>query len=164
MHFFVKATPAPKLRAKNSFFVSVYVAVFFVVSSLSQLISFEDFPGVITGFGLPIDPAFNSVITALVVTLGVFAVPSLLQMKLSPAMRWFSRVSGWLVLIWWLFIGVWQSFVEQMIPNTGLFGADIRIPCGWWLVSYMVVLLTLNGYVAWASAKPKINNHMKKHR
>lgn len=160
MHFFVKATLAPKLRSNNIFIAAMYLAGFFIIASVSQLFSFEDFPSVVGGFGLSIDQSFMPVIAALVVTLEVLAVPSLLQMKLSPAMRWLSRSSGWIVLLWWLGIGIWESSAEFTIQSSGLFGAAIGLPCGWWLVSYMVILLTLNGYVAWGTKRlhPKSKN------
>lgn len=151
MHFFVKATTAPRLRSNNIFIVAVYLAGFFIVTSVSQLFSFENFPGIIGGFGLPIDQSYAPVIAAIVVTLEVLAVPSLLQMKLSPAMRWLSRSSGWVVLVWWLGIGIWESSVDFTIQGSGLFGASIGLPCGWWLVSYIAILLTLNGYVAFGT-------------
>ena len=147
MHF-AKAT-RPKVPNKLSVWTAaLYLALFFVVAAVSQLFAFEDFGGIISSYGIPLDDAFNDVAAAVIVTLEVFAIPFLLMMRLSSLMRVVSMVSGWLVLIFWLAVGIWQSTVSFYIPNAGLFGSEINLPQGWWLVFYVTALVTISIYVS----------------
>jgi len=158
MHFPKSQSIAkPKLLSLQA--ATLYMALFFVVAALSQLFAFEAYPDVLKGYGIPFISDFALPLAALVVTLEVFAVPALLWMKLSPLMRVVSIVSGWLVLAHWLFVGVWQSLADFPIPNAGLFGAKVHLPQGWWLVSYMSILLILMAYIAFGNRLPIIQKH-----
>ncbi|MEP6710347.1 MAG: MauE/DoxX family redox-associated membrane protein [Candidatus Saccharibacteria bacterium] len=159
MHFFVKATSAPTQRSNNVHYAAIYLAVFFVVTAFAQLFSFEDFPGHIKSFGFPIDSLFAPFIAALVVTFEVFSIPFYLRMRISPLMRLVSIASGWIILVWWLVVGIWQSMVDFKIPNSGLFGSDISIPSGWWMVSFLCALLILNTYVLWGT---RLSGHLRR--
>jgi hypothetical protein len=147
MHF-AKATRV-KQQKLSVWAAAVYLALFFVIAAVSQLFGFETFSDIIATYGLPANDVFNKVAAALIVILEVFAIPFLLMMRLSLLMRVVSMVAGWLVLIFWLAVGVWQSMVSFYIPNAGLFGSKIDLPQGWWLVFYMVALITLTVYVSY---------------
>lgn len=146
MHFFVKATPAPQTQLSYIRFVSTYVAAFFATLAVTQLFSYETFPEIISSFGLPLNEIGVKLVAALVVILEVFSIPFLLRMKLSPLMRLVSLKSGWVVLIFWLLIGVWQNTVDFTIGNTGLFGSEFILPCGWWTISFVSVFIVLMVY------------------
>ena len=146
----IKATFGVRPKELSVRFSALYLALFFVVASVVQLVGFEDFPDIIASYGLPIDPSFATVIAATIVSLEVLAVPFLLTMKLSPLMRALSAASGLLVLLFWLTIGLWQNLASPSIENAGLFGSLVTVPQGWWLVSYMVALLVLFGFTVWA--------------
>lgn len=148
MHFARASRVKPPQRL-SVWAAALYLAFFFVVAAVSQLFAFETFSDIIATYGLPLDEAFNKVAAAVIVTLEVFAIPFLLMMRLSLLMRVVSMVSGWLVLIFWLAVGVWQSTVSFYIPNAGLFGSKISLPQGWWLVFYMAALVTLSIYVSY---------------
>lgn len=148
MHFIV-ATRGRLPKELSVWAAAFYLALFFVVAAVSQLFAFETYGDIIATYGLPIDSAFHNVIAAIVVTLEVFAIPFLLTMKLSLLMRIISMVSGWLVLVFWLVLGIWQSTVTFEIPNAGLFGERIGLPQGWWLVFYMTALVVLSVYVSY---------------
>jgi hypothetical protein len=129
---------------------SLYLALFFVVAAVSQLFAFENYPDVIASYSLPGLWGFDLPIAATIVALEVAAVPFLLVMRLSYLMRIVSMVCGWVVLGFWLFIGLWQSYVSFYIPNAGLFGSEVKLPQGWWLVSFVVALIAIAAYVAMA--------------
>ena len=154
MHF-AKAQATQKPSQFSIKAASVYVAFFFVVAATAQLFAFENFPQVIESYGTPFDNGYASLMAAIIVILEVFAIPSLLWMKMSPLMRVVSATSGWLVLLYWLFVGIWQGSVDYHIANAGLFGAEVIVPQGWWLVSYCLILLILLGYVSWSSRLPQ---------
>jgi len=139
---------------------SLYLALFFVVAALSQLFAFELYPDVLSSYGVSFVSAFALPFAALLVTLEVFAIPSLLWMTVSPLMRIVSRTSGWTVLVYWLVVGIWQGVADFTIANAGLFGAKVHLPQGWWLVSYALILLILMTYVTFGSRlSPRITKH-----
>lgn len=146
MHFFVKATPAPQTQLRYVGFVGAYVAAFFATLAVSQLFAYETFPDVISSFGLPLNEIGVKFVAALIVILEVFSIPFLLRMKLSPLMRFVSLTCGWIVLAFWLVVGMWQNTIDFRIPNTGLFGSEIILPCGWWTISFVSVFIILMGY------------------
>ena len=148
MHF-ARASSVKLPQRLSIWAATLYLAFFFVIAAVSQLFAFETFGDIIATYGLPMDDVFNKVAAALIVTLEVFAIPFLLMMRLSLLMRIVSMVSGWVVLVFWLAVGVWQSTVSFYIPNAGLFGAKISLPQGWWLVFYMAALITLLIYVSY---------------
>ena len=130
---------------------SIYLAFFFVVAALTQLFAFESYPDVIRSYGLPMADELALPLAAALVCLEVFAIPYLLWMRVSRLMHLVSFACGWLVLLYWLGIGVWQSIVDFHIANAGLFGAKLLLPQGWWLVSYMTVLIILMALVSRSS-------------
>mgnify|MGYP001791589010 CR=1 FL=1 len=146
MHFFVKATLAPQTERQSIRWISTYVAVFFVALATTQLFAYENFPGIIASFGLPLNDVGVKLVAALIVISEIFAIPFLLRMKLSPLMRIISLKSGWIVLLFWLVIGIWQNTVDFKIPNTGLFGSEIILPCGWWTISFITIFIVLMVY------------------
>jgi len=150
MHFATAHSPKkPTLLSVTA--ASLYLALFFTVSSVLQLFAFEAYPDVIESYDIPLVSDASLFIAAVIVSLEVLAIPFLLWIKLSPLMRIISFVSGWAVLLYWLGIGLWQSITDVTIGNAGLFGAKILLPQGWWLVSYSAVLLILMAYVSWDS-------------
>lgn len=148
MHF-ARATRVKPPQRLSVWAAALYLAFFFVITALSQLFVFETFSDIIATYGLPVDDVFNKVAAAVIVMLEVFAIPFLLMMRLSLLMRLVSMISGWLVLLSWLAVGIWQSTVSFYIPNAGLFGSEISLPQGWWLVFYMAALITLSIYVSY---------------
>lgn len=143
--YYVKPATAAELAA------SIYLALFFLVAALTQLFAFESYPDVIRSYGLPMADELALPLAAALVCLEVFAIPYLLWMRVSRLMHLVSFACGWLVLLYWLGIGVWQSLVDFHIVNAGLFGAKLLLPQGWWLVSYIAVLMILMAFVSWSS-------------
>ncbi len=148
MSFFVQPTDAPKPKSQNVRIVSIITAGVLVVLAVSQLFSFEDFPGVLASLWLPGGDAMARMLAALIVSVEVLAVPFLLSMKLSPAMRAFSMVMGWLVAATWIKLTLWENLTTNAITNVGLLGATVPLPTGWWSVCFALAFGIL---VAWAS-------------
>ncbi len=114
-----------------------------------QLFTFEKFGDVLRVMWPPGGTTNAPVYAALIVTFEVFSVPFLLRMTLSPLMRITSMVSGWLVIIAWLTLFVWQLSSGNVIANSGILGATVSVPVGWWSVFVMLGLGTLAAWVAW---------------
>ena len=149
MSWFVKATAAQRPKTKNIRTVGLGLAGVFVVMAVAQLFTFEKFPEVITAMWLPGDELFSPVRAAVIVTLEVAAVPFLLSMRLSPAMRFISMVAGWMAIVAWLVATIWQNISSGVISNSGLLGASVSLPVGWWNVLFCVALAVLAAWAAW---------------
>lgn len=148
MSFISSATPAPKPKTRNAWLVSVLLAAFLVIMIVAQLFTFEDFPAVLGAMWLPGSEAWMPVYAGVIVTLEVLALPFLLGMRLSVAMRVLSIVFGWLVIAKWLVICVGNILVGDVV-NSGLLGATVILPVGWWSISFCVALGVLALWVAW---------------
>lgn len=149
MTFFVKATPAPKPKTDTVRSISIGLAAIFILMAVAQLFTFEKFPTVIFNMWMAGGDIFAPVWAAIIVTLEVAAVPFLLMMRLSPAARFVSMVAGWLSITLWMGIFVWQNTEHAVVANSGILGATLRVPAGWWSVLFMAALAVLAAWCAW---------------
>lgn len=148
MSLFVQPTPAPTPKTSNTIWISLALAAVMVVLAVAQLYKYEHFPDVIADLGLPGGAAAASIYAALLVFGEVLALPFLLRMQLSPAMRVISMVSGWLTIVGWLVIAVWSNLVVDGV-NSGVLGATVPVVLGWWTVCVFVALGVLAAWSAW---------------
>jgi hypothetical protein len=149
MSVFVQATAAPRPKTKNIRTVGVALAGVFVLMAVAQLFTFEKFPETINAMWLPGGDSLSSVWAALITTLEVGAVPFLLAMRLSPLMRICSMVAGWLVIATWLIVTLLQNLGQNVVVNSGLLGATVKLPVGWWNVLFCVAIGVLAAWAAW---------------
>ncbi len=161
MSFFVQATPPPKPRTSNIQTVSLLAATILAVMVLAQLFSFEDFPAVISSLWLPGGEFTAKVSTAVLVTAEVLALPFLLSLRLSPLFRIVSMVLGWAVVLLWTSLTVWENLVIGAISNSGLFGATIPLPVGWWSVLFSLALGVLIVWTSWGMWPMRKKKHKK---
>ena len=148
MSYFVQATVAPRPKTKNIRTASLALVAIVVVMAVAQLFTFEKFPAVISDMWLPGGGVFSPLYAALIVSFEVLAVPFLLSMRLSPAMRVFSMAAGWITVVAWFVVALWENMTQDVISNSGLLGASVHLPVGWWSVLFSIALGVL---VAWAS-------------
>lgn len=150
MSFFVHSTPATPPKTPTTRKVALLIAAIYIVMALAQLFSFTRFSSVIYNMWLPaIDSVAASLLAALVVMAEVFMVPFLLGMRLSPAMRVLSMGLGWLVTIWWIVTLVWQNVTGSAPETSGLLGATVAVPAGWWSALFMLGIAVLVAWVSW---------------
>lgn len=149
MSFFVQSTPATSPKTENVKYASIALAAVFVLLAVAQLYSFEDFPQVIASMGLEGGRPMAEVYAALLVTGEVLALPFLLGMRLSPAMRAVSMLVGWLVVLSWLKIAIFLNVTTNAVTNSGVLGATIPVPAGWWMVCLFVALALLTVWASW---------------
>lgn len=148
MSFFTKAAVAPQPKTQNTRLVSLLLAALLVGITVAQLFTFEDFPAVLEAMWLPIPAALMPAVAAVIVTCEVFALPFLLGLKLSPAMRIASMVAGWLVVVIWAKLSLGNALTGYG-GNSGLLGATVELPAGWWAVLFCVALGVLAAWTAW---------------
>lgn len=144
-----------KCDESSVLYARLYLALFFVVAVLSQLFAFEDYPAIISDYGVPLLSALSVPFAVLIVLLEIAAIPSLLGMSLSQELYRFSMIAGWTILVYWFSVGFWQSLSADLIANAGLFGAKVMLPQGWWLVCFIAALIVLRGFVSLAQTTRK---------
>lgn len=149
MSFFVQPTVAPVPRTSASKQIAVVYAGFLVLMAVGQLFSFEKFIPLVESFWLPGGMPVAYLFAAGIVVAEVFAVPFLLRMSLSPAMRVVSIVLGWVVPAVWLFVTVWLLMTVNAVANVGIFGASVPLAPEWWVVWYVLALSVLAAWASW---------------
>jgi len=147
MSFFVLPTASPAPKTKNIRPISLAFAAVLVIMLVAQLFTFEEFPGLIASSWL-LDDRTSSVVAASIVALELLALPFLLQMRLSPAMRVVSMVAGWLVVSTWLIVSLCKNVVGDALHSV-LLGATIPLPEGWWSVLFCLALGILAVWASW---------------
>jgi hypothetical protein len=149
MSLFVQPTTPPLPKTKNTRYVSLALAGVFIVLAVAQLYSFEDFPDTLASLGLIGGRQGASLVAALLVTGEVLALPFLLSMRLSPAMRALSMAAGWGVLVAWLTIAVLINSTTNAITNSGVLGATISTTPGWWMAGVFLALAVMAAWASW---------------
>lgn len=148
MIFMSRATKAPKPKTRNVWLASLLLTGFLVVMIVGQLFAFEDFPSALDAMWLPDGLTFATIAAALIVTFEVLALPFLLGLRLSVAMRVLSMLLGWLAITAWLVVSV-GNIVNGGVANSGLLGATVSLPVGWWSVLFCAALGILAAWAAW---------------
>jgi hypothetical protein len=135
-------------KTKNTRTVSIAFAAVLVVMAVAQLFTFEKFPHVISQMWLPYSE-LSSVYAAFIVTFEVAALPFLLSMRLSPAMRAVSMVAGWLSVLVWLAVALWENLSGNVTANGGFLGDTLSLPVGWWNVLFCIALGVMAAWASW---------------
>ena len=148
MSFFVNPTKAPAPKTTNVQKISFLLGGIFLVMALSQLFTFEKFPSVIEQMWVG-GESQAKLIAAILVTTEVLALPFLLRLRLSIAMRFLSMVMGWLAIVLWLWLALWQNIQAAPIANSGLLGATLKLPVGLWDIFFFIGLAVLAAWTAW---------------
>lgn len=149
MKSFVQPTQAAAPKTKNVRYVSVALAGVFVLLAVAQLYSFEEYPDVIASIGLPGGRPMADITAALLVAGEVIAIPFLLSMRLSPAMRIVSMVAGWMAIAAWLKLSIFINLTTNAITNSGVLGATVPVTPGWWMTCFFVALGILMAWASW---------------
>lgn len=149
MKFFVSATPAPQPKTENASKVALLFGGFILVMIIAQLFHFEKFIPLIEGFDLPGGDLVAHLFAASIVTLEVAALPFLLRMYLSPAMRFVSMASGWIAVILWLLVQIYLNLQYSAVENSGLLGTVVPVAIGWWAVFMLTIFGVLSAWISW---------------
>lgn len=149
MSFFVQPSAAPEPKTQGVRYASLAMAAILVVLAVAQLYSYEDFPDVVASMWLFGGRVDATIWAAIIVILEVGALPFLLSLRLSPAMRIISMIAGWLVVVFWLLISVWINMSINAVTNSGVLGATIPIAPDWWIVGVIALVGVMTAYVSW---------------
>ena len=149
MSILPKATAPIAPRVKYAPKLAIAYAAIIVVLAVTQLFSFEKFLVIAQSYSMPGGVAFAALLSSLIVIIEVFALPFLLRMRLSKAMRIVSMWCGWLVALVWYLISLWLMFKPVVIDNVGIFGGLVSLRPGWWFVFICVGMGVLTGLISW---------------
>lgn len=155
MSVFPKAVDAPKSRAKQAISLSLVQSGVLVVIVLAQLFSFEDYLNIFTSMYLA-DKSTTYLIASGIVAAEVLALPFLLRLKLSPAMRVFSMILLWVVSITWLSLSIFLPLNQPGLSSTGLLGGLVDVTSSRLAIFGVIfaILTVINSWGMW----PLINN------
>lgn len=123
------------------YFRAIALALLYLGILLSELFTFEKYSGILSEFGLPGGHVTVVVFTWLMPLVLAGALPFLISMRLST---WLYKISRGLAIaapVLWLVLGVWMNISNSDGHNTGLFGATLTTPVGWWIVGFALLWL-----------------------
>lgn len=149
MSMFVKATPAPRAKSLQVKQISILYAVLLTGMVVAQLFTFDTFIALTASFELPIPGVLPYAIAPALVVFGVFALPFLLRMTVSPAFRVVSMLCSWLAALSWLVITVWLVTTRQVVETVGFLGTIGQLSPGWWAVLFSIALCIVAAWSSW---------------
>ena len=121
-----------------AYFRAFALALVYLVFLLTQLFTFEAFPGLTQYFPLKFGQAGGVGFAVGVIVLELAALPALLSMRSSKLLWWLSRLAAVLVPLVWLAHGVVLGMLGYS-GSVGLFGATLEVMSGWWFVVFMAL-------------------------
>jgi hypothetical protein len=132
----------PKEFYRNAAYWRAFtVAGVMVVLAVTQLFTFEDYPGLIADFQLPGGMFTAWTLAIFIPLIEIASLPYLLSMKIVPKFR---LVSKWAVLaagVIWTLISLWVAIRMGTSVESGIFGATLTTYSGWWMVIFSGLLL-----------------------
>jgi len=136
-------------KTKDAPIIALMYASIIVVLVVAQLFSFDKFLTIVESYWLPGGVVFAHFLAAYLVIVEVFALPFLLRMRVSLAMRVVSMGCGWLVALIWLGISLWLVISTNAVGNIGFVGSVVALAPGWWAVFISIALGTLSAWASW---------------
>jgi len=149
MSIFVQATKAPTPKTKDVKRIATFFAGVLVVMIVAQLFTFEEFVPLVVDFGFPGGEQLAHFDAAFIIVAELLALPFLLRMSVSPAFRWVSMVSGWLVAATWLKFTVWLVASDSQVNTVGFLGTAIELMPGWWAIFMSIAFGILATWASW---------------
>jgi len=136
-------------KTKNIKSIALLYAAILVVFAVGQLFGFEEFQLLVESFWLPGGKPLAFFLSGLIVVAEVFALPFLLNMRVSSVMRIISMVMSWIVPAVWLTVSLWLQLTTNAVTNIGLLGTHVSLMPGWWTVLFSVALSMLAIWASW---------------
>ena len=127
MRFHLASASYPVPATRRLTYVKYAAAAIFVILALAQLFAFEKMGAII---GAELRPGLHDLgklLATAIVVLEVAAVPGFLNIALSPAARYCSRVASVVVWVVWYFV-ILGGMLTNRIVNSGILGDKIDVP------------------------------------
>jgi hypothetical protein len=97
-----------------------------ILMVVSQLMTIEKLLPIIQNYQLPGGSPVTKSIIFILTTSGIFGLPFLLRMNLSPLFRFVSALLLNLYAIIWVKLGIWIMISDPPLIGTGLFGSFFK--------------------------------------
>lgn len=162
MSFFVKATAAPKPKSSNIRKLGIGLSTLYAMMAITQLFSMPAFIDVIFQINMP-SITVAAIAAGLLIASEIAAIPFLLGLKLSPLMRLVSLKAGYVVIIAWLVLSI-INITSSAAQTLGLFGGDVLIVPGWWVLWYLLGLMIVQIWVSWGWWPKELTKLRKKRK
>ena len=147
-----RTAPVVSLWARS---LALGLAGLFVIMAVGQLFTFEETVDLVARFGFLPNHASALTLMAVLAVCEVFALPFLLRMRLSVAMRVLSMLCGWATVLLWFRIALAAVSHNLIHSNIGFFGEKLPISIGWWCVAYSLILIVVMALVTWMFWTPR---------
>ena len=142
--------------------IRLVLSLFILIMLLTQLFTFENFPGLLAGVG--VTPVFSLMAGSLLVAAELAALPYLLKMSASSNIIRVSKVCGFIILA---ALSVLEGMAAVSNATSTLFGATANLPGGLWALFFLsalwVLLLRVN-FIDKNSVKPGANSQKNKRK
>ena len=137
--------------------IRLVLSIFILIMLLTQLFTFENFPGLLVGAGI-------APVVSLLVVAELAALPYLLKMSASSNVIRVSKVCGFIILA---ALSVLEGMAAVNNTTSTLFGATANLPGGLWALLFLsalwVLLLRVN-FIDKNSVKPGANSRKNKRK
>lgn len=114
----------PKNKVGEQVIIFIYIlAALIILMVVSQLMTIEKLLPIMDSYQLPGGSSIVKALVFVMATSGVFALPFLLRMRLSPLFRIASAALLNIYSLIWLALGVWVTINNPPLSGTGVFGS-----------------------------------------
>lgn len=142
---FPQATIAPAPRNPYAQYIGMAAAGVMVAFALIHLFRIDTLVPIVQQ-ALPFADSVDAFLVALLVIAEVFAIPSLLMMRLSPLARIVSGLFAIAAPLFWLLTAMWTAGGGM---STGLLGEFAAVPSNGLLIALLAMWLTGNYLTLW---------------
>jgi len=136
-------------KTKNVRPIALLLAGILGVFVVAQLFGFDEFQLLVQSFWLPGGKPFAYFLSGFIVVAEVFALPFLLNMRISTLLRILSMILTWIVPAIWLTLSLWLQLTTNAVTNIGFLGTHIVLMPGWWTVLFSIALAMLAAWASW---------------
>lgn len=140
----------PKRKIDNlTLFFSYTLAAVIIAMVVSQLMTIEKLLPIMESYQLPGGSPSAKIVIFLSATAGVFSLPFLMRMSLSPLFRIFSALLLNMYAITWFGLGLWIAINGPPLIGTGIFGGLLKSIPGEVVLPFACLLLVSTISVTW---------------
>lgn len=144
----------PKANISPTVNIICYVLAIVIISMVvSQLMTIEKFLPIIENYQLPGGLQTTKLVVFLSATCGIFSLPFLLRMRLSPLFRICSAAVLNVFALIWVGLGLWIYSTNPPLIGTGLLGGLLKSIPGEVVLPFASVLLMATICTTWLLRK-----------
>ncbi len=129
--------------------LSYFLVVLIIVMVVSQLMTIEKLLPIMESYQLPGGVPAAKTVVFLLATCGIFSLPFLLRMNLSPLFRIFSALLLNIYAIIWIKLGIWITISAPLLVGTGMFGSFFKTIPANVVLPFGVLLFICTLLVTW---------------